>query len=86
MNNLEKVNSQTSDKIKELQLGSLNGRGSLMSIIRLNIKNWEKNLKPVCKSAGKSYQNAVSEILVASGYEVDKKKLNVYLNRAKKGE
>lgn len=86
MNDLNDIGNNTQEKINELHKLSIRGGGSLMTIIRANIKNWEKNLKPVCLAVGKSYQGAISEILDASGHKVERTKLNSYLNRAKKGD
>lgn len=86
MNEFEQVNDATSQKIKELQEMALQGRGSLMAIIRKNIKNWERNLKPVCETVGKSYIEAIAEILEVGGYKVERTKLTTYISRARKGE
>lgn len=86
MNEFEQVNDATSQKIKELQEMALQGRGSLMAIIRKNIKNWERNLKPVCEAVGKSYIEAIAEILEVGGYKVERTKLTTYISRARKGE
>lgn len=84
MNNLNEVGVKTTDKINELQMMAANGQGSVMTVIRSNIKNWDENLMPVCAAVGKSYLDTVAEILVACGYEIDKGVLSTYLGRARK--
>lgn len=86
MENAENIADKTIEKINELQKNSLKGNGSLMYVIRQNIKNWELNLKPVCKISGKGYVQTVGEILKSCGYDVKNAKLNSYINRARKGE
>lgn len=85
MDKLKEVGGKTSEKIEELQIQSLKSGGSLMFIIRKNIKNWDMKLKPICSVSGKSYVEAVSEILKSCGHDVEKKKLTTYLYRARKG-
>lgn len=84
MDNLNKVGDKTLDKIKELQQMADNGRGSVMGVIRVNIKHWETELKPACAAVGKNYNQAVLEILKACGYEVDVRSVRTYLDRARK--
>ena len=83
MDKINEVGAKTTEKILEIQKTAFNGRGSVMSIIRSSIKHWETDLKPVCVAVGKSYNNAVLEILHACGYEIDLKTLNTYLGRAR---
>lgn len=83
MNKLDEVGTKTTEKILEIQKTAFNGHGSVMSVIRSNIKHWEMDLRPVCVVVGKSYNNAILEILLACGYEIDLKTLNTYLGRAR---
>ena len=83
MNDLNEIETKTTAKILELQQAALGGKGSLSVVIAKNIKHWEMNLLPVCVAVGASYLDVVREILAACGYEVDKKKLSVYLSRAR---
>lgn len=78
----------TEEKINELANQSLvlkKNDDDLMEIIRTHYKLWNKKLFPYCKLVGVSQMDAVIEILQRGGVIVlDRKKLNTYLNRAKK--
>ncbi|WP_241170380.1 hypothetical protein [Serratia marcescens] len=78
----------TKDKIDELAKLSLvykKNDDDLMEIMRLHYKLWEQKLFPYCKLVGISQMDVIMEILQKGGVVVtDRKKLNTYLNRAKK--
>ncbi|HAU4290884.1 TPA: hypothetical protein ACQVK3_005040 [Serratia marcescens] len=82
------LNKITEDKIDELAKLSLvhkKNDDDLMEIVRVHYKLWKQRLFPYCKLVGQSQMDVVLEILEKGGVVVtDRKKLNTYLNRAKK--
>lgn len=83
MNNSNEIENKTIEKINKLQQDALNGKGALSVVIAKNIQHWETKLFPVCVAVGASYIDVVREILFSCGYDVSKKKLSVYLSRAR---
>lgn len=81
-------NELTQNKIDELAKLSLvhkKNDDDLMEIIRTHYKLWETRLFPYCKLVGVSQMDVILEILEKGGVVVtDRKKLNTYINRAKK--
>lgn len=81
------LSSITENKIDELVALSLENQKkeeNLMETIRVHYKLWEKRLFPYCKLNGINQMDVVIEILEKGGFNIhDRKKLNVYLNRAK---
>ncbi len=77
----------TENKIDELVALSLENKkkeDNLMETIRVHYKVWEKRLFPYCKLNGINHVDVVIEILEKGGFNIhDRKKLNVYLGRAK---
>lgn len=78
----------TEDKVDELAKLSLvykKNDDDLMEIVRTHYKLWEQRLFPYCKLVRVSQMDVILEILEKGGVVVtDRKKLNTYLNRAKK--
>ncbi len=73
------------DELAKLSLVFKKNDDDLMEIIRVHYKLWEKRLFPYCKLVGISQMDVIMEILQKGGIVVtDRKKLNTYLNRAKK--
>ncbi|HHK5948987.1 TPA: hypothetical protein ACQVY5_000460 [Serratia marcescens] len=82
------LNAITEEKINELAKQSLvlkKNDDDLMEIVRVHYKLWEQRLFPYCKLVGVSQMDVVIEILEKGGIVgFNRKKLNTYLNRAKK--
>lgn len=84
-----RIKELTDKKLAELSNLSLeisNTDGSLMDVVRQNIKVWDKKLFPLCKLCNVNFVDTVAEILGNGGYSFEKNKLTTYMSRARKGE
>lgn len=83
--NLIEITEAKIDELAKLSLVYKKNDDDLMEIVRVHYKLWEKRLFPYCKLVGVSQMDVILEILEKGGVVVtDRKKLNTYLNRAKK--
>ena len=83
--NFEQLTEDKVDELAKLSLTLKKNDADLMDVVRTHYKLWEKKLFPYCKLTGVSQMDAVIDILKRGGIVVtDRKKLNTYLNRAKK--
>lgn len=57
---------------------------SLMYFIKINLKEWEHKVKPLCKINNLSYYKEILKILENSGFKnINEKKIETYIRRCK---